>query len=170
VKKNDGAIRIESQPGHGTTVEVLFPLIEARVGAEVPETGGLPMGTERILVVDDEAALVQMTVLMLEKLGYAVVGTSSSTEALKVFQTQPDRFDLVITDMAMPEMAGDQLAKKIFSIRPNMPIILCTGHSDRIDAESATDLGIAGYCMKPIVMKALALQVRNVLAEADPKG
>ena len=169
VKKNDGAIRVESKPGHGTTVEVLFPQIEARAAAEVPKAGALPTGTERILVVDDEASLVEMTSRILERLAYTVVGTTSSTEALRLVQTQPDRFDLVITDMAMPEMAGDRLARELLSLRPDMPVILCTGHSDRIDAERAVKLGIAGYYMKPLEMKTLAKEVRNVLDEAKLK-
>ena len=148
---------------------MLFPQIEARAAAEVPKAGALPTGTERILVVDDEASLVEMTSRILERLAYTVVGTTSSTEALRLVQTQPDRFDLVITDMAMPEMAGDRLARELLSLRPDMPVILCTGHSDRIDAERAVKLGIAGYYMKPLEMKTLAKEVRNVLDEAQLK-
>jgi CheY-like chemotaxis protein len=169
VKKNDGAIRIESKLGHGTTVEVLFPQIAARAVTEVQKAGVLPTGTERILVVDDEASLLEMTTLMLERLAYTVVGTTSSIEALKLFQIQPDRFDLVITDMAMPEMAGDMLARELLNLRPDIPIILCTGHSDRIDAERAAKIGIAGYYMKPLEMKTLAKEVRKVLDEAQLK-
>jgi DNA-binding NtrC family response regulator len=119
--------------------------------------------------VDDEASLLEMTTLMLERLAYTVVGTTSSIEALKLFQTQPDRFDLVITDMAMPEMAGDMLARELLNLRPDIPIILCTGHSDRIDAERAAKIGIAGYYMKPLEMKTLAKEVRKVLDEAQLK-
>ena len=149
---------------------MLFPQIEARAAAEVPKAGALPTGTERILVVDDEASLVEMTSRILERLAYTVVGTTSSTEALRLVQKQPDRFDLVITDMAMPEMAGDRLARELLSLRPDMPVILCTGHSDRIDAERAVKLGIAGYYMKPLEMKTLAKEVRNVLDEAQRKS
>jgi len=169
VKKNDGAIRIESEPGQGTTVEVLFPQIEARAVTEVQKAGVLPTGTERVLVVDDEPSLLEMTTLMLKRLAYTVVSTTSSIEALKLFQTESDRFDLVITDMAMPEMAGDMLARKLLSLRPDIPIILCTGHSDRIDAERAAEIGIAGYYMKPLEMKTLAKEVRKVLDEAQLK-
>ena len=169
VKKNDGAIRIESTPGHGTTVEVLFPLMAACAAAAAREPEVLPMGTERILVVDDEASLVKMMTRMLEKLGYTVVGTTTSTEALRLFQTQPECFDLVITDMAMPEMAGDQLAKALSAIRPDIPIILCTGYSGRIDEESAAALGVAGCCLKPVTTETLAKAVRKVLGDARPK-
>ena len=170
VKKNDGAIRIESERGHGTTVEVLFPLIETRAEAETQAAGALPPGTERILVVDDEASLVEMTTRMLAKLGYKVEAASSSSEALGLVRKQPDRFDLVITDMAMPEMAGDRLARELLGIRPDMRIILCTGHSDRIDAERAATLGIAGYCMKPFDMQTLAVEVRKVLDGGQRKS
>jgi two-component system cell cycle sensor histidine kinase/response regulator CckA len=163
VKKNDGAIRIESEPGHGTRVEVLFPQIETRAEAALPAYGALPKGSERILVVDDEASLAEMTSRMLEKLGYTAVSATSSREALRLFQSQPERFDLVITDMAMPEMAGDRLAREVLRIRPDMPVILCTGHSDRIDAERAAELGIAGFYMKPFDMQTLAVEVRKVL-------
>ncbi len=167
VKKNEGAVRIESKREHGTTVEVLFPLIETHIAAEAPEGGVLPVGIERILVVDDEASLVKMMTQMLEKLGYTVVGTTSSTEALRLFQAQPERFDLVITDMAMPEMAGDRLARELFGLRPTIPVILCTGYSDRIDEKRAADLGIAAYCMKPVATDTLAKAVRKVLDEAQ---
>jgi two-component system, cell cycle sensor histidine kinase and response regulator CckA len=172
VKKNDGAIRIESQLGQGTTVEVLFPQIEAPATAEAEgsEAGLFPIGTERILLVDDEASLVEMTARILEKLGYTVVIATSSSKALRLFQSQPERFDLVITDMAMPEMAGDRLAREIFGIRPEMPILLCTGYSDRIDEKGAAALGIAGYCMKPIVTETLAHEVRQALDTARLKG
>ena len=170
MKKNDGAIRIESEPGHGTTVEVLFPQIEARAEAEVQKAGVLPTGTERILGVNDEASLVEMTTRMLERLGYTVATATSSSKALALVQTQPERFDLVITDMAMPEMAGDRLARELWSLRPDIPVILCTGHSDRIDAERAAKLGIAGYYMKPFDMQTLATEVRNVLDKAKIKS
>jgi CheY-like chemotaxis protein len=128
------------------------------------------MGTERILLVDDEASLVEMTTRMLERLGYTVVTATSSSEALRLFQTQPDRFDLVITDMAMPVMAGDRLASELFGIRPDIPIILCTGHSDQIDAERAAARGITGFYMKPFDMKTLAFEVHKALNGARSKG
>ena len=123
-----------------------------------------------ILIVEDENIVALDIKNRLKKLGYTVAAATSSSEALRLVQTQPDRFDLVITDMAMPEMAGDRLAREILSIRPDIPVILCTGHSDRIDAERAAKLGIAGYYMKPIDMKTLAIAVRNGLDEARLKG
>jgi CheY-like chemotaxis protein len=164
VKKNDGAIKIESEIGKGTTVKVLFPQIEAQAEFEVPTSAEtLPKGSERILLVDDEASLMKMVKQILERLGYQVVGKTDSVEALKIFQSEPNQFDLVITDMAMPQMAGDQLAQELIKIRSDVPIILCTGHSDRIDEERAGELGIAAYYMKPFDKRELAKTVRNVL-------
>ncbi len=121
---------------------------------------------EPILFVDDEASLVKMVKQMLERLGYQVVGKVSSIEALKVFQADPEQFDLIITDMAMPHMAGDQLVQELFNLRPDVPIIICTGHSDRIDEEKVGALGVAAYHTKPYDKKTLANTVRKVLDDA----
>jgi PAS domain S-box-containing protein len=166
VKKYDGDIKIMSEVGNGTTAEVLFPIIEAQAETQVQETDDLPKGTECILVVDDEASLVKIIKRILERQGYDVVGKTSSTEALKLFQEKSDKFYLIITDMAMPHMAGDRLAHELLKIRQGMPIILCTGHSDRIDEDEAKKLGIRAYVMKPLVKAVLAKTVRKVLDEA----
>ena len=166
VKKHDGAIYIKSQLGFGTTAEVLFPITD-----DLPETDSqahddLPVGTETILLVDDEPSLVKMVSQMLEKQGYSVVGKTNSTGALKTFEQEPDNFDLVISDMAMPEMPGDKLVVDLLKIRPDVPIILCTGHSDRIDEQRSKDLGVADYSMKPYERKDLIKRVRKVLDKA----
>ena len=164
VKKHDGAIQVKSELGKGTLVEVLFPLIEKVVGPEVKEDPeSLPTGTGRVLFVDDEASLTKMVQQMLERLGYEVVTKTNPKEALELFKSNPDRFDLVITDMAMPQMAGDRLAQELMQIRQDIPVILCTGHSARIDKDSAKALGIRAYTMKPLVMRDLAKTVRKVL-------
>jgi len=171
VKKHDGAIKINSAVNKGTVVECLFPIIkdagELQV-VEIPEE--LPTGTETILFVDDEASLVKMVKQMLGRLGYLVTGKVSSIEALKAFQADPAQFDLIITDMAMPQMAGDQLVQKLFKIRSDVPVIICTGHSDRIDKEKAVALGVAAYQMKPYDKKVLANTVRRVLDEAKDRA
>ena len=171
VKKHDGAIKINSAVNKGTIVECLFPIIkdagELQV-VEIPEE--LPTGTETILFVDDEASLVKMVKQMLGRLGYLVTGKVSSIEALKAFQADPAQFDLIITDMAMPRMAGDQLVQKLFKIRSDVPVIICTGHSDRIDKEKAVALGVAAYQMKPYDKKVLANTVRRVLDEAKDRA
>ncbi|MFO7560835.1 MAG: PAS domain S-box protein [Desulfobacterales bacterium] len=166
VKQHDGAIKVMSGAGKGTTAEVLFPVIEVQAETEVEESDDLPSGTERILFVDDEASLVKITKQLLERQGYEVVGKTNSAEALKLFQEEPDKFDLIITDMAMPEMPGDRLAQELIKIRSNIPIILCTGHSGRFDEEKAKELGIKAYTLKPLVKASLFKTVRKVLDEA----
>jgi signal transduction histidine kinase/ActR/RegA family two-component response regulator len=163
VKKNNGAIHIESNVGKGTTVEVLFPLLETLSKEEVEQSETLPTGTERILFIDDEASLVKMVKQMLERSGYEVVGKTSSTDAVKVFTENPGRFDLVISDISMPDMPGDRLAQKMIQIRPDIPIIVCTGHSDRIDEKKAQDMGIQAFIMKPLTKADLTKTVRKVL-------
>ena len=170
VKKNDGAIQVKSELGKGTVVEVFFPLIEEAAEPEVKEESkSLPTGTERILFVDDEASLTKMVQQMLERHGYEVVTKTNPKEALALFRADPDRFDLIITDMAMPQMAGDRLAQELMKIRQDIPVILCTGHSARIDEDSAKALGIRAYTMKPLVMRDLATTVRKVL-DAERSG
>jgi PAS domain S-box-containing protein len=170
VKKHDGAINIESEVGKGTTVEVLFPLIEGQEVISIKETETHPTGTERILVIDDESSLVKMVTQILERSGYEVVGKTSSPDALKAFKEDHERFDLVITDVAMPEMSGERVAQEIIQIRPDIPIILCTGHSDRMDENRAMALGIKSFVMKPLERTDLTKTVRKVLDEAKSKG
>jgi CheY-like chemotaxis protein len=126
----------------------------------------LPTGTERILLVDDEEAILRVNCLSLERLGYQVTVRLNSREALEAFNAYPDRFDLVITDMAMPGMTGEQLAKALLVIRPSLPIIICTGFSERIDQEKAEAIGAKGFLMKPVVRADLARKVRQVLDES----
>jgi len=163
VKRHNGAIKIMSEVGQGTTAEVLLPVNDVPKETEVEESNNLPSGTESILFVDDEPSLLKMAKQMLERQGYKVIEKISSTEALKLFREEPDKFDLVITDMAMPGMAGDRFVKEIMKIQPNIPIILCTGHSDRMDEEKAKELGIKAYTMKPFDHKGLVKMVREVL-------
>ena len=123
----------------------------------------LPTGNEQILFVDDDEIIAKMSKTQLEGLGYKVTALSNSLETLKRFQEEPDGFDLVITDMTMPNITGAELAKRILAIRPNMPIILCTGFSELINEEEAKALGIRGYVMKPVVKKDIAKTIRQVL-------
>jgi len=121
----------------------------------------LPTGTERILVIDDEQNIVNMEQDILNELGYKVVAKTSSMEALMLFQEAPDEFDLVITDIIMPVMAGDQLAQKILELRSDIPIIMCTGYNKYIT--EGQDKGIREYLLKPFSMSLLAETVRKVL-------
>lgn len=170
IEKHDGAIHIESEVGKGTTVEVLLPLIEAQAEIEVAKSKTPPTGTERILFVDDEPSILKMAAQIIKRCGYEVEGRSSGKEALELFRRQPDRFDLVITDMAMPNMPGDRLALEIMKLRIDVPIILCTGHSDRIDENRAGELGIEAFIMKPFSREDIANKIREVLNEAKVKA
>lgn len=125
----------------------------------------LPTGNERILFIDDEQALIEMASQMLERLGYEVVPKQSSVQALELFRVEPDRFDLVITDMTMPHMTGDKLARELMTIRPDIPIILCTGHSRLVSETKAKEMGIRAFVMKPLVMRNLAESVRKALGD-----
>ncbi len=125
----------------------------------------MPTGTEQILFVDDEKALAELGLQILKRLGYNVVTRTSSIEALELFMVQPDKFDLVITDMTMPNMTGDELAAKMMEIRADIPVILCTGYSERISKDKAHEIGIKEFVLKPIIMSDMAITVRKVLDE-----
>jgi CheY-like chemotaxis protein len=127
-------------------------------------------GTERILLVDDELAILRMEKQMLERLGYKVQELTSGVDAWKTFKADPNAYDLVITDMSMPTMTGEQLTREILSIRPGMPILLSTGFSEKMNAEAAKALGVKGLLMKPIVKSALATEVRRVLDECKKRS
>jgi CheY-like chemotaxis protein/two-component sensor histidine kinase len=163
VKNHGGALRVESKPGTGTTFEVFLPTIHSEEDLRADTATLLPSGNERILFVDDEKALVDLGCQMLERLGYSVVTRTSSVEALKLFKTRADHFDLVITDMTMPNLTGDKLASEILRIRPEIPVVLCTGFSDQITENRARKIGIRKFILKPVVMTILAQNVRLAL-------
>ncbi|MBU0767836.1 MAG: response regulator [Proteobacteria bacterium] len=163
VKNHNGAISVASEAGKGTTFTVLFPLAERMPEIETYKTEELSLGKETILVVDDEKSIVNMSRRMLERLGYKVEATTSPIEALALFRSKPGQYDLIITDMTMPSMTGDKLVKEILNIRPDMPTIICTGFSDKIDAEKAKEIGATGYLEKPHEKSDIARVVRQVL-------
>ncbi|HUT69519.1 MAG TPA: PAS domain S-box protein [Desulfatiglandales bacterium] len=164
VKSHKGGIGVESEPGSGTCFHVYFPRIEQKKELTDTETvQPFPTGHECVLFVDDEQDLVQIAAQMLSHLGYEVTTRMSSNEALELFRVNPERFDLVITDMTMPNMTGDTLSKELMKIRRDIPIILCTGFSERISEEKAKAIGIKEFVMKPLAMGDLAKRVRKVL-------
>ena len=163
IKGHDGGIHIISKPGKGTSFEILLPVTASEIMAEPAQLATLPAGNEKILFVDDEKALIKLGENMLIRLGYRVVTKTNPIEAFETFRDKPDQFDLVITDMTMPDMTGDILAKKIMKIRPNIPIILSTGFSRRITPEKAKEIGIKEFLMKPLTHRALAKAVREAL-------
>jgi signal transduction histidine kinase len=167
VHSHGGAIKVYSEPGKGTTFHVYFPRVETSFeGTSLGLTEEpVPLGRgEHILLIDDEPALVEIGKQMLEHLGYQVTVRTSSVEALGLFSSQPSRFDLVITDMTMAHMTGEKLAEEMLRIRPNLPIILCTGFSEHISEAKAKALGIREFLMKPLTLKDLARAVRRNLA------
>jgi PAS domain S-box-containing protein len=164
VKDHGGDIRVYSEPGKGTAFTVYLPLMKKAIDAIAPEDAIIhETGTERILLVDDEEPIARMEQMMLEKLGYKVTSRTNSLDALEVFKAHPFAFDLVLTDMSMPNMTGIQLADNLFSIRRDIPIVICTGFSEKTSEEKAKAKGINGFLMKPVVRSELAKMVRKVL-------
>lgn len=164
VKNTGGAIHVYSEPGKGTEFKVYFPLAKSSSEEQKKENGGIiQRGSERILLVDDEKAIIRMETMMLERLGYQVVSRTNGIEALEAFRANPHKFDMVITDMAMPNMSGDKLASELVKIRPDIPVLLCTGFSENISKERASFLGIGGFLLKPVVMRDLSQKIRDVL-------
>ncbi|MFH2065611.1 MAG: response regulator [Pseudomonadota bacterium] len=166
VKKHEGAINIFSKVGEETIVEVLFPVIKAGAEDEFTKDNKKLSGNARILLVDDEPYLVKIQKRILEKHGYSVIGETDSFEALRIFKRQSDSIDLIITDMAMPGLTGDRLIQETKKIRPDIPIILCTGQSYGSGSDIVKKLGVSQYVMKPIEKIKLIQIVRDVLDKA----
>ena len=150
VHQHEGYIFAESEAGLGSTFTVYLPMVEGELSGEERTEHPAPSGTERVLFVDDEELLAEMGRDMLEDLGYQVTVTTSSSEALELFRTDPGRFDLVITDVTMPEITGVELAREMLVVRPDIPIIMCTGFSHLVDADAAKAAGVRAFTMKPL--------------------
>jgi len=163
VTHHGGAINVQSVLGQGASFQVYLPVREAEPTLASSPTVSLSSGQECILFIDDEQALVSIGQEFLATLGYDVVTETSSREALELFIRQPERFDLVITDMTMPGMTGDRLAKEMRRIRPDIPIILCSGFSHHLKEEEAKAIGICAFLMKPFALQELAETVRTAL-------
>lgn len=168
----NGFIQVESTIGRGTSFGVLLPMVrivsdDAKKdrGSLLPETG-----KERILLVDDETMILQANDEILKKLGYEVISKSDPEEAFKIFHDNPDAFDLILTDMTMPRLTGENLAKKVLTIRPDIPIILTTGYSELISPEKARSIGIKDFLMKPLTIDVLSSSIRKNLKARDEGG
>jgi CheY-like chemotaxis protein len=167
VKAHGGDIRVTSDIGKGADFHVYLPLMEKAQEPEPEKTmTPLPTGTEHILLVDDEKPIVDMEKMMLERLGYRISTFTSSLDALSGFSNDPYGFDLIITDMNMPNTNGIKLAEQINTIRSDIPVLISTGFSERINRSKAEALGIRGVLMKPVGMNDLAQKVREVLDAA----
>ncbi len=166
IKEHGGDIRVYSELGKGTIFHVYLYLMENLEKPDSKErSGNHPTGMERILLVDDEESIIELESQVLERLGYTITAYTRCQDALNAFKNDPDGFDLVITDMAMPKMTGEQFAKALFSIRRDIPVIICTGFSERIDHRKVEELGISGLLNKPILKSDMASKVRKVLDE-----
>lgn len=169
IENHKAAIWVDSELGKGSSFQMLFPAVEAGLIEEAETFGVVLGGKERILVVDDEKGLLEAEMEMLERLGYEVVGTTSSLYALKMFQEKPNDFDLVYTDMTMPAMTGLTLAKKVLEVRPNLPVILYSGHRGLTENKEIGSSGIKAFLTKPIIFEDLAATIREVLDNEKSK-
>jgi PAS domain S-box-containing protein len=163
VKDLQGMVTVESAPGAGSTFRVLLPKAKTQLEEEQLPAVQIPRGKEHVLFVDDEEMLIEWGQATLERLGYTVTAVTNGTEAVKIFSSDPSGVDLVITDHTMLGLTGVQLAEALLTIRPDIPIILCTGHSETVSPEIARGVGIREYLMKPLVKQELAQAVRRVL-------
>ena len=164
IKSYGGAISVYSVPGQGTSFHIFLPKIREELTQAARADESAWGGTERILFIDDEQVLAELGQELLEALGYNVTAKTSSLEALKCFRSGPDAFDLVITDMTMPQMTGRELVRELLAIRPGIPIIMCSGFAEFINANEAREAGISEFLMKPYVTNKMAQTIRRALA------
>jgi two-component system cell cycle sensor histidine kinase/response regulator CckA len=163
VEGHQGHISVFSKEGQGTTFSILVPTIVDVIHKPEKAEQDIPRGNERILLVEDDAYLAEAEKKMLEELGYKVTALTSSVEALEIFQKLPDRFDIIIADYAMPKMTGLQMIRKIRSISPDIPVIICTGYSKVVQQQKIASLGIGEIIMKPIELGYIANSIRRLL-------
>ncbi|MCU0540170.1 MAG: ATP-binding protein [Desulfobacterales bacterium] len=165
VTKSGGTVKVESYPGQGSVFHVYLPRVDRAAPPKVEPQPAIAGGSERILFVDDEKMLVDIGEKILQRLGYQVVSRTSPMEALELFRAKPDHFDLVVTDQTMPGMTGDLLAREMMHIRPDIPIVVCTGYSQGLDPERARQRGIKAFVMKPILIQDIAAAIRKALGK-----
>lgn len=164
VQHHKGVVTVKSKLGKGASFTILIPVTDKTVEPGVIKEKSIPHGKGKILFVDDEEAILKLVKKHLNRLGYKVKTTSKPGKALKKFKSHPEKYNLVITDMTMPQMTGLQLSKELREIRPDLPIIVCSGYSPLIDKEKAKKLNISGYLMKPVAMYDLAEMIQKLLS------
>ena len=170
VKNHGGTLTVYSEHKRGTTFNIFLPRIVEEGSQDIDLATSLPKGNERVLFVDDEHVLANLGEQMLKPLGYTVTTKTNSIEALEIFKAQPQGFDLVVTDMTMPNMTGLELAGKLLQIRADLPIILCSGFSEMVTHDKARATGIREFVMKPVDLSEMAKIVRRVLDKKAPDG
>jgi PAS domain S-box-containing protein len=163
IKNHEGVIKVRSTLDQGTTFDIFFPAIGAREKVQSDIKQNYPTGNESILIVDDDELILKMGKKILTYLGYRVETFTSPLYALEQFITAPERFDLVIADMAMPKMTGDKFIRELLKIKPDLPAIICTGYSELLDENKAMEMGIKSFLMKPIDMHEMAVAVKEAL-------
>jgi CheY-like chemotaxis protein len=164
VKSMNGAIQVLSEPGCGTKFQIFLPIVKSAFEKQETLTKEpLIGGRESVLLVDDEKSIIAMGRQALNRLGYQVTTRTSGIEALEVFRANPDKFDLVITDMGMPKMSGDKLAIELIKIKSDIPILVCTGFSEYMSEERIQSIGINWFLLKPIIMQDLSQKMREAL-------
>ena len=169
VTGHDGVLTVESRLGVGTTFTLYLPQIHETAENATPTVTPSPHGVGRLLLIDDEAPLARMGQALLEHYGYEVISCTRSEEALATFHAEPHRFDLVITDQTMPHMTGERLSQELRRVRPDIPIILCTGFSHIMNAEKAKAMGIDAFLMKPLVARDWVSTIQQVLEHRTPQ-
>ena len=164
VLAHKGFITVKSEPDHGTAFTIQFPVFTGTAQITTPPLDeGIPDGNERILLVDDERMILDLVKKMLERKGYDITIKEDPVQALELLTRSPESFDLLITDMTMPQMTGDQLIQAVLAVRSTMPIIVCTGFSERMSKEEAVRIGARHYMEKPLGFEQLTRTVRQVL-------
>ncbi len=166
MKNSGGGIVLKTKPGEGTAFELYFPLVALPAQATYSSEEDIPTGTERILFVDDEAMIVEISGKILRRLGYRVSTCMDPSHALVLLEADPSGFDMLITDMTMPGMTGRQLVQEIRQMHSSLPVILCTGYSERLSQDKVAALSIGAILDKPVALKTLALAVRQVFDQA----
>ena len=166
VEEHGGYVAVDSRPGQGSTFQLFFPVADERVDCQIksPKPKVIPSGgREHIMVVDDEESILLSTQELLKDYGYEITAFENSADAYAEFEKDPSRFDLVITDLTMPQLSGVELSTKMLNLRQGIPIILCTGYSETFNEEKALALGVKKYVQKPIETQTLLGLIRELL-------